>query len=226
MIFTTSALLILLLLFALLFLLLVKDRRERNEPATGIARRRNVEGPRAEQLSAPTDTRSVIGQRVVGWSRELGGEGPQCPGYFGLKLQGPRGSAWLLVAVRNAAEWLLCDGRWVAAPIASYGEQKPLYSAVPGHEWDRLSERIVGAKLAEMATGRHRIRVVLEKNLQRVTLEVPSDTDLLPRLPSGRTRRLHPDDDLTRSLYLRPIAPEEEPEAPPASAPRTIPVPA
>jgi hypothetical protein len=123
----------------------------------------------------------ITGRNVTAWSASLGSYGMGGPGFFGLRLAatGEHPDEWLILRVWGACCWLLLDGSWIEAHPNQYQVQEPLYSNFgPGEEWDRVTDKLVGATL-QHAIVSDRASAFYLAGAEVHKLEIPKDTSLL-----------------------------------------------
>jgi hypothetical protein len=125
----------------------------------------------------------ILGREIVAWHHSLGSYGMGGPGFFGLHLAPSEAfpSEWLVLTLWAADNWLLFDGRWVAAHPNQYHIQRPLVSYFGGDEdWDDLSEKLLGATFIDAKIADNVSRISLNKNGVAHLLEIPENTASLP----------------------------------------------
>jgi hypothetical protein len=125
----------------------------------------------------------ILGREITGWHHSLGSYGMGGPGFFGLHLAPTESfpDEWLVLTLWAADNWLLFDGRWVAAHPNQYHVQRPLTSFFGGdEEWDELSDRLVHATITGAEIRQNASHIDLEKDGVSHILEIPEDTSLLP----------------------------------------------
>ena len=141
----------------------------------------------------------IVGREVIRWLSSLGSYGMGGPGFFGLRLAaaGDYLEEWLALRLWGADNWLLLDGQWVGAHPNQYHVQKPLISDFGGDEdWDRVSEKVVGAVIENVKIERNRSLIVLVREAQTHRLEIPEDTSRLPLYGGTMQPRVwNPDED-------------------------------
>jgi hypothetical protein len=123
----------------------------------------------------------IEGRKVTAWSASLGSYGMGGPGFFGLNLagNGEYPDEWLVMRVWGAGCWLLLDGRWIEAHPNQYQVQEPLYSNFgPGEDWDRVTDKVVGATLCSVGVEDGSLLFYLE-GAEIYRLEMPRDASLL-----------------------------------------------
>jgi hypothetical protein len=125
----------------------------------------------------------ILGREIIAWNHSLGSYGMGGPGFFGLHLaaSGKYPAEWLVLTLWAADNWLLFDGRWVAAHPNQYHIQRPLVSYFGGDEdWDELSEKLLGAIIKDARIADNISRLTVEKEAVAHLLEIPENTSLLP----------------------------------------------
>jgi hypothetical protein len=134
----------------------------------------------------------IAERQIIEWHDSLGSYGMGGPGFFGLRLaaSGAFPEEWLVLTLWGADNWLLFDGRWVAAHPNQYGTQRPLVSNFAGEEqWDEFSEQVVGASIEGANITDSTSSITLEKDSITHILEIPTDGSRLPLY--GGSRALH-----------------------------------
>jgi len=130
----------------------------------------------------------IVGRDVQAWSGHLGSYGMGGYGFFGLRLAPTAAfpAEWLLLTLFAADNWLLLDGRWVAAHPALWAVRRPLTADFGGdRSWDDLSPCLVGARLVAATVTDTVARFTLEQGATAHQLEVPAEAERLP--PFGGT---------------------------------------
>jgi hypothetical protein len=125
----------------------------------------------------------IVGRQIIAWHHSLGSYGMGGPGFFGLQLGPSRAfpEEWLVLTLWAADNWLLFDGRWVAAHPNQYHIQRPLVSYFGGDEdWDELSVSLLHSTITSAEIMDNRSRIILEKDGITHSLEIPENTSLLP----------------------------------------------
>ncbi len=125
----------------------------------------------------------ILGREIIAWNHALGSYGMGGPGFFGLHLaaSGAFPSEWLVLTLWAADNWLLFDGRWVAAHPNQYHIQRPLVSYFGGDEdWDELSEKLLGATIVDANIADNISRLSIEKDGMAHQLEIPDNSSILP----------------------------------------------
>lgn len=160
------------------------------EPVAGSAARR-----------APLTVRAagearIVGRDVRAWSGHLGGYGMGGYGFFGLRLDPTVDfpAEWLILTLFAADNWLLLDGRWVAAHPALWAVQRLLTADFGGDEsWDDLSPLLIGARLVAATVTDTTARFMLRQGAEGYLLEVPAEAGRLPPFGgTGQPRRWNP----------------------------------
>ena len=128
-------------------------------------------------------------------------------GFFGLRLAPTADfpAEWLILTLFAADNWLLLDGRWVAAHPALWGVQRPLTADFGGEEsWDDLSPAIVGAQIVAATVTDTTARFMLRQGTDTgALLEVPAEAERLPPFGgTGEPRRWNPRESLRDAWVL------------------------
>ncbi|MCA9658229.1 MAG: hypothetical protein KC486_07790 [Myxococcales bacterium] len=144
---------------------------------------------------APLEPAAVLSQRVDEVNDCFGTYGMGTPGFFGLRL----GEAWLVVALWGASDWMRLDGRLVSDAFAErHGRPRPWLPL------DRaaLRDRLLGAAIAAVDV---RPRALTLEFTSGARLWIDEDPNTRPILEGSKEpRRLAPDDDLRRAVFLSP----------------------
>ncbi len=118
----------------------------------------------------------ILHRIIIKWVPYLGTYGMGGPGFFGLQLEqtASQPKEWLVLTLWGASEWLNLDGRWLSSHPNQYYIQKPLLP----HE---VTQKLIGCELIEADIEDNRSIIKLARDLQLHILEVPMDSNRLPR---------------------------------------------
>jgi hypothetical protein len=151
-----------------------------------------------------------LGRKVLKWNAMLGSYGMGGPGFFGMRLEKSQEfpEEWFTLTVWGAGDWLLVNGRWVTSHPRYYDIQKPLYLAVDGRYQDGVAPLLVGAVIESVQLEPTQIVLTLMKGIEKTTVTLPKNTDLLPKLAGiDQPRAWKPGEDVRDAwvFHQRPL---------------------
>lgn len=134
------------------------------------------------------------------------------PGFFGLLLgkRGRRRREWLLCTLWGADNWMLVNGRWLAAHPDQYALQRPLVGAasrrteeghsVPtGEQWDEFRPMVIDQPITRFSCRERACEIVIGS----CTLEIQQDHASRPIFCGNKEpRALKADEDLRTAWVL------------------------
>jgi hypothetical protein len=159
---------------------------------------------------------SVEGRVVLAVTYIAGTYGMGGPGFFGLRLDKKDDcpEEWLLCTLWNADNWMLVNGRCLAAHPEQQEEFKPLTGSVykrndcgglhaTGQTWDEFSPLVLGHKIRRFQCEKHCCELVIGET----RLEIVEDPKARPILfGSKKPRQLAWNQDLREAWVLAKTA--------------------
>ncbi|MEL6233457.1 MAG: hypothetical protein AAFR46_03530 [Pseudomonadota bacterium] len=146
-------------------------------------------------LPPPLDAAGLAGRRIAALSCILGTYGMGGPGFFELDL----GGDWLVIAISGAGDWIHVDGRLVTDMF--HADRRRPAPWIDGAR-DELSPVLTGAEITSLTLGRDWLRLTTHRG---TLLEIAQAPETRPRYEgSKQLRRLLPQDDLRRAVFLSP----------------------
>jgi hypothetical protein len=124
------------------------------------------------------------GREILEWSANLGTYGMGGPGFVGFRLKSTDNfpEEWFTLTLWGAGDWLLINDRWLSAHPKYYEIQEPLYSNFGEEQtWDKVTPLVKGAVVESMQIEPTHFMLTLSKEGQKAWIQLPQDTERLPR---------------------------------------------
>ena len=146
----------------------------------------------------------VVGRPVGQCSHIVGTYGMGGPGFVGIELDGSTRD-WLIIAIWNAASWIMLDGRLLGAehPAQLEDEPAPWRPAWITTFGDPANGNIFrGDSFVSLEVSTREFVATLRSGRELRISDDPSDRPVLAG--NGKPRLLEPDDDLREAVFLSP----------------------
>lgn len=145
------------------------------------------------QTMTETDTDSLLGSRVIGFSTHLGTYGMGGPGFFGLLLEKDGDRQYLVYAVWASGQYILLDGRVIECHLNYNKSHRPWISSWAGEpeeeQWDELTPKVTGSRITAVRLTDDELQLELTQgNVQHQFVFHRYHPDL-PPLGSGGPRK-------------------------------------
>lgn len=161
----------------------LKARTLRPDEKTQIVYAKTAGNQRPLRLRDAADR--CLGRRVLEWSANQGTYGMGGPGFFGLLLESTPDypEEWFTLTLWGATDWLLVDDRWLSAHPRYYEIQKPLTGNFgPDQTWDEFTALATNSIVEKSQVHPTHFSFVLRKNGDQTRIDLPEDTERLPKL--------------------------------------------
>lgn len=133
-------------------------------------------------LLCDTTPTQLQGQLVTSVCFHLGTYGMGGPGFFGIELDEQQ---FLTYAVWGAGSYVLYNVRVLTNHPSTYSQMRPWVSNFAEHQWDELTEQLVGSRLVSWEFMEHQLQLCFEQQDKLLTLYFVRQDSCIPRIDSN-----------------------------------------